>query len=632
MILQALYQLAQREELVGDPDFEPKQIAWLVRISPEGELISIEGTHYIPAEEGKKKISKPIAKTYSVPRAGGRTSGDKAFFLHDKAEYVFGIDPDGKREKKKLRKRFSLFKSKIENCLKETGDPGVKAVLKLLKTIENGKQQVVLPEDCAPNDLFAFIYDPDIDLLVTDRAVVKSYWGKIREQKNQSLEMLSQCLVSGARCSSGALFPIIKKVPGGTSSGVAFVSFNSGAFESYGWGGNLNASISRNTAEICSTALNRLIHPAYPDPHQPGQSMPRRNLRLSSDTAVLYWSSNTGGDEFCSVFSGLLEANPDQVKALYESIWRGRSQEIEDPSAFYALTISGSQGRGIVRDWLESTVARTAQNLARHFSDVEIVRNTPKPKKGELPPQMPMTLLFESLAPRGDRNQIPSSLIGSMLKAALHGVPYPLSVLERALERTRAEVGLNNWVDQNRRDARAALIKAVLNRRRRIDPTNAGYREVKKDMDPNNDSPGYSLGMLMGVLERLQQTAQGDINATVVDRYFSSASATPKIAFVRLMKNARHHVRKVKDDPERRGMVFRLERLMDELTERFSPEKKGFPAHLDIEQQGLFVLGYHQMRKWLWMTKEERIGWEKANREVPRAFVWSKTKDEENNN
>ena len=66
MILQSLYQLAQREDLIGDLDFEPKQIAWLVRISPEGELIGIEGTHYIPAEEARKKKPRPVAKTYIV--------------------------------------------------------------------------------------------------------------------------------------------------------------------------------------------------------------------------------------------------------------------------------------------------------------------------------------------------------------------------------------------------------------------------------------------------------------------------------------------------------------------------------------------------------------------------------------
>lgn len=632
MILQSLYKLAQREELVDDLDFEPKQISWLVRVSPEGKLISIESTRYIPPEEAKKKKPKPVAKTYNVPREGGRTSGDRAFFLVDKAEYVFGIDPDGDRSNEKLETRFNLFKERIESCLEQTGDDGINAVFNFLEGITGNRQLLELPEECSSNDLFAFIYDPDIDILVTDRSRVRSYWKETREEKEGGQTNQVRCLVSGEPCINGGLFPSIKKVPGGTSSGVALVSFNSKAFESYGWNGNSNASISRAAAETCSTALNRLFHPAYPDPHQPGQTLPRRNLRLSSDTAVLFWSAEAPGEEFCSVFSGLLEGNPEQVKELYRSVWKGHSVNLEDPTAFYALTISGTQGRAIVRDWLESTVARTAKNLAKHFSDLDIVRNTPKPKKKDLPPQIPLTLLLESLAPGGDRDQIPAPLIGNVVKAAIHGLPYPLAILERALERTRAEIGRTNWADQNRRDALAALVKAVLNRRLRRDPKTAKYKEVKRDMDPKNDSPGYSLGLLMAVLERLQQTAQGDLNATVVDRYFSSASATPKIAFVRLMKNARHHARKVKDDPERRGIVYRIEKLMDELAERFDPQHSGFPTHLDLEQQALFVLGYHQMRKWLWMNREERSEWEKKYPDAPQAFIWSKDKNQDTNN
>lgn len=624
MILQSLYQLAQKEDLVGDPDFEPKQIAWLVRISREGRLLGIEGTHHIPKEKEGRKSKKPIAKTFWVPREGGRTSGDRAFFLYDKAEYVFGIDPAGERSPKKLETRFSLFRNKVESCLKQTGDEAIHSVHQFLQRVAVGNEKINLPEECANNDLLAFIFEPDIDLLITDRESVRSFWKKSREENTHSNDQEAHCLVSGKTCIPCELFPSIKKVPGGTTSGVALVSFNCRSFESYGWEGNSNAAISRDAAETCSTALNRLLHPAYPDPHQPGQTLPRQNILLSSDTAVVFWSTASGGDDFCSVLGGLLEGNPDQVNELYQSIWKGKPPDLEDSSAFYALTISGAQGRAIVRDWLESTIARTARNLAAHFQDLDIVRNTPKPKKGGLPPQFPLKLLLESLAPRGDRGQIPAPLIGRMVQAALNGSLYPLSVLERALERTRAEIGGAEWTDQNRRDARAALIKAVLNRRLRYEPRKSKYREVKKAMDPKNDSRGYSLGLLMGVLERLQQIAQGDLNATVVDRYFSSASATPKIAFVRLMKNARHHARKVKDDPERRGMVYRLERMMDELSERFDPGNNGFPAHLNLEQQGLFVLGYHQMRKWLWMKKEERIQWEKDHPDAPRAFIWSK--------
>jgi len=65
MILQALYQLAQREEL--PLDFEPRPVAWLVRVSKDGELLGIRGTHHVLPAKGKQK-AKEIPKRFWIPR------------------------------------------------------------------------------------------------------------------------------------------------------------------------------------------------------------------------------------------------------------------------------------------------------------------------------------------------------------------------------------------------------------------------------------------------------------------------------------------------------------------------------------------------------------------------------------
>src|SRR5690606_19212456 len=101
-----------------------------------------------------------------------------------------------------------------------------------------------------------------------------------------------QCVVSGRPIADAVLFPLIKKVPGGTSSGVSLVSFNNSAFESYGLSRNANAPVSREAAEKAATALNRLIDRAYPDPRNPEQSLPARSLKISADTIACYWSAS----------------------------------------------------------------------------------------------------------------------------------------------------------------------------------------------------------------------------------------------------------------------------------------------------------------------------------------------------
>jgi len=91
-MLQALYQMAQDEGLLEDLDFEPKPVAYLVRVGDGGKLLGIEGTYTTPPTLGKKK-PKPIAKSFRIPRQPTGRSGTKAppAFLVDNAKYVFGL-------------------------------------------------------------------------------------------------------------------------------------------------------------------------------------------------------------------------------------------------------------------------------------------------------------------------------------------------------------------------------------------------------------------------------------------------------------------------------------------------------------------------------------------------------------
>lgn len=298
----------------------------------------------------------------------------------------------------------------------------------------------------------------------------------------------------------------------------------------------------------------------------------------------------------------------------------GQRPDLQDATPFYALTLSGAQGRAAVRDWIESTVERVAGNLTQHYRDIAIRRNTPRPKNRDLPPQISLTTLLGATVPDG--STAPGPIVRQVVESVLDGSAYPISLLQKALLRECAEIGRTTWQDHVRRDSRAAIIKAVLNRRKRFHQETTDYQEIGVDMDPNNGSEGYALGRLMAVLERIQQASLGNVNASIVDRYFSGASVTPKSVFVRLLRNARHHVSKARDDPKSGGMVFLLDRLVDDLAGRFHPARNGFPAHMDLEQQGLFVLGYHQMRHWLWLSADEREQWEQQHPDAPRVYLW----------
>lgn len=637
MILQALRNLAIQENLVADPDLEYKPISWQVTLHSDGRLAAIEDMRR-NVNEGTKRKPRYEGKPILVPRQPIRTSGALAFFLVDKAEYVFGVDPAEKRSPDDLKRRSELFREQVESALEATGDEAVGAVAAFLRHIADDPSEIagrLRSAEVGPSDLFAFRVGAD-DLFVHQRPAVLKLWKQRRQQQVPADAAPFQCLITGEPLAEVGLFPQIKKLPGGTPSGVALVSHNKRAFESYGLEGNENAPISRTAAEQAATALNRLLHPAYPDPGNPESTLRPRHIRLEADTVVCFWTASKSEESqtFLDALPDLLEGeNEETVALLYRSVRSGTPVKLDDPTAFYALTLSGTQGRAILRDWFESSLPEVANNLAAHFADLRICRNA-RPKKGEaLAEAIPLRWLMQSLAPDGRSSPVPGPLEAAFLRAAFTRTLYPFQILQRALVRARVEAGRDEWIDRARRDARAALLKAVLNRRRSDPQIAARYQEVQYDMNPNHDSPGYALGMLMAVLERLQGAALGDINATLVDRYFSAASASPRSTFIRLLRNAKHHSRKARDSdkPGDRGLAFRCERLIDQIADRFEidsrqypPKADGLPAHLDLEQQGLFVLGYHQMRHWLWLNADERARWEADHPDAPRAFRWLK--------
>jgi CRISPR-associated protein Csd1 len=588
MILQALHKLAEAENLIGDPDFEYKSVSWVVILREDGTLVQI-ADHRQNVNEGKpSKTGKPLKATWvgrdeEVPRQPGRTSGDLAFFLVDKAEYALGVDPTGKRPPQKLITRLGLFLDLIRRCAQDSSDAGASAVARFLENRLAGHVEVPLDPAVTANDLFAFRIG--LGGFVHDRPAVREWFRQHYGRKPPSGGNGTRCLVTGAEIDSVGLFPLVKRVPGGTPSGNALVSFNDSAYRSFGFGGNDNAPISADAAQHAAAALNRLLD--YDPIDGRGQALQPRRINLSGDTAVVFWSTKpAAGDGGLNSLIGLVEAdNPDRVADAYQSIWHGRPPIIGEDAPFYALTLSGTQGRVIIRDWFEATLKDVLRNLAQHFADLEIVRNT-RPAKGKPePPAIPLRRMLDALAAPGREASVPAALASEIWTAALRGAAYPTSLLGRILLRERAEAGGDEWIDSARRDARAALLKGVLIRRNKMKVTSA--------MNEDTTNPGYLLGRLLAVLEDTQRLASGGVNATIKDKYYGSASATPAAVFPQLMDLFHKHARKARD--AKPGATVNREKLVDAILAKLDPDR-GIPVHMELREQGMFVLGYHQQR------------------------------------
>jgi CRISPR-associated protein Csd1 len=111
-------------------------------------------------------------------------------------------------------------------------------------------------------------------------------------------------------------------------------------------------------------------------------------------------------------------------------------------------------------------------------------------------------------------------------------------------------------------------------------------------LDKQEENTAYRLGRLFAVLEEAQERALGrGINATIRDRYFGAASATPASVFALLLRGAQNHLGKLrKEEPSAAtAMEIKLSEVMEGLGSQL-------PRSLRLEDQGRFAIGYYHQR------------------------------------
>jgi CRISPR-associated protein Csd1 len=146
---------------------------------------------------------------------------------------------------------------------------------------------------------------------------------------------------------------------------------------------------------------------------------------------------------------------------------------------------------------------------------------------------------------------------------------------------------------------RAGFLKGTLNRQLRF-----GIRHISQELpmslDPLRPEPAYQMGRLFAALERNQSDSLGrDLNASIKDRYFGAASATPAAVFPRLIRLTQHHLSALEG-----GRRVNAEKRMQEIMARLD----SFPPHLTLAEQGLFAIGYyHQVQAFFTPRETEAI-------------------------
>ena len=245
----------------------------------------------------------------------------------------------------------------------------------------------------------------------------------------------------------------------------------------------------------------------------------------------------------------------------------------------------------MVRDWIDTTVGEAKRHLANWFKHQRIVD-----AYGAEAVPLGIRALAEATVRDPSAGLAPGTS-QSLIRGALQGHPLPMSLLYRASVRNRAgrEKDRTGVMREIMPYPRAALIKLVLASQQLSDK-----EDTMVQLDRDNLDPAYRCGRLLALLERTQQAALGDVNASLVDRFYGTASSAPGSVFGLLVRGAQAHLGKLQNTQS--SAYWAIQKELEEVLAGIS----AFPRTLDLVQQGLFALGYYHQRAYGRAQAQER--------------------------
>ena len=583
MILQALteyYQsLAQAGKLAA-PGWGPVKVSFALYLAPDGTLEGVSSTQ-VEQAKGKKTVLAP--RSMSLPAPVKRSSGIAANFLCDNSGYLLGVDNKGKPQR--ALECFAACRALHEKILDGVDTPAANALLAFFRSWEPKR---VLEHPALAENLDEILSGANL-VFRTDRGfvhedpAVRQAWETYYHSAGDGPQGV--CLVTGETGPIESIHPSIKNVAGAQSSGAALVSFNAPAFCSYGKEQNLNAPTGKFASFAYTAALNHLL-------------ADRDHVYHTGDTTVVCWAK-TGETAYQDAFQIFFSDyyGEAELKKLIGTLCQGNpvvydETRLNPNMEFYILGLSPNAARLSVRFFLRNTFGGFLRNVQAHYDRLEIVR--PVYDKFEV---LPLWKLLSETVNQNSRDKSPApELAGEVLRAVLNNTPYPATLLNGITPRIRAEREVTR--------GRAAILKAYY--QKLAEAAGREHPDMPKEvlqvsLNPDTANVPYTLGRLFSVLETIQEAANPGINATIKDKYFNSAAATPAVIFPILINLAQKHLKKLRGSNT--GLVIFYEKQLTELCSRLG---ESYPARMSLPQQGAFQLGYYHQTQARYQKKEEK--------------------------
>jgi CRISPR-associated protein Csd1 len=583
MILQALVnyyeRLATGQEKIPAYGWSSEQISYCIVLNDDGSIHHIDDIRLSQQVKNKTNYQPLSLIVPALPE--GKTSGVKANYVWDNTAYVLGVS-----EKPKADEKYQLFWKQVRE-LDATQSKALQVLQKFPAFWDIHKQDYVewnTKDFLEKNVIFRvlslgnqFVHDCD---------EFKRQWQGILAQYVGELST-GQCLIDGETAQIANSHKTIKGVDDAQSSGAFIVSFNKDSFESYGLKKGKNASVGTTAAFKYVTALNYLLRRGEDN---------KQRLKIGDAVTVFWAEANQASDaNFAEdFFSETINPTDGQQTANLASVLQQVAKgiplqtlrpDLNPATKFYVLGISPNAARLSIRFWYATTLEEMARHIAQHYQDVHL-----EPQQGN--GLLDIRKLTYATAPiytengqqKTDFDKIPPQLAGNLARAVFTGQLYPQSALSQVLMRMRLD-GVVSFT-------RVSVCKAVINREIRLNKKTT--QEIPMSLDVNEKNPAYLMGRLFAVIESIQKEALGkDINATIRDRYWGAASATPALVFPMLERNMMNHLAKIRKEPERSKLAGFFDWQIGQITDGLGTS---YRKNLDLQDQGRFAIGYYHQR------------------------------------
>lgn len=573
MILKALYDYYNRCGDLAPKKLEYKEITFLLVIDKAGELQRIErrgegknGQMFLVVQGARSGITpKPYLFWDNVEYVLNYTTAHEKFHAeYDETERTKLQEEIAKSQRRNLA-LIDKYKAIAEQFPEEEEFQAVCAFY------ENGGLEKVrtdvLWSDIVkkPTANISFLLEGNTKI-IAENPCLHTLSERIKKDSSNAGDAI--CLITGQNC-----HPVESTAPvdlaGATRPRLVAFQVRSG-YDSYGKQKGLNAPLSPNAEATYTTALNRLL----------GKGS-RNKFMLSSRTFVFWASSNSEAslqaEEGLSNLFSFTDAEEDDpnakiegVRKVFKAILSGKLKTNKD-DRFYILGLAPNSARIAVVYWAETSLQEFAEKIEQHFVDMELI-DTRSSRK----PYMGLRDMLSAVTLGGKQSDATPNLPEAIAKSIFQGMPYPYTLFASCIRRIRAESG-------DVRISRAAIIKAYLNRL-----PDSNNQKINIMLDKENKNQGYLCGRLFAVLDKIQGDASGI--HSIRERYMNAASTTPAAVFATILNLSTHHSKNLSKESSR---IF-YEKLKQEIVDKINSE--GFPAHLSLQDQGRFFVGYYQQR------------------------------------